>query len=80
MSATTYKPTTAKETLTADGLLTKAIHDYVHAYVWRHDRKRMPESYGVSRQAFSRLFRRQVKLLQLNTLIALSQGAHSRPT
>ena len=58
MSKTTYKPTTFEKPLTAYGLLTMAIRDYVQAHVWRHGRKRAAEAFGVSRHTLWRFLRR----------------------
>ena len=42
----------------ADDFFTRAIRDYVHAYVSRHGRKRTAEAFGVSRHTLWRFMRR----------------------
>ena len=58
MSTTEYMPTTAANRAPDDPCLTKAIREYVRAFVYRHGRRRAAEAFAVSRHTLWRLLRR----------------------
>ena len=58
MSAMGYKPATSENKAPADSGLTKAIREYVCAYVRGHGRRRAAEVFGVSRHTLWRFLRR----------------------